>query len=93
MISYHIFGSSTWCKGLWTSDFFFSTSEEINLSLGGRLVLDGIPTYVMSLLPIPASVERRINRVRNRFLWEGNPKKRRMHLVKWNDVMFGQKGR
>lgn len=37
------------------------------LSLGGRLtlvnsVLDGIPTYLMSLIPIPASVEKKIDK-------------------------------
>lgn len=63
-----------------------------HLSVDGRLVnsvLNGIPTYLMSLLPIPSSFERRINRVRNGSPWEGNSEKRRMHLVKWNDVMFG----
>ncbi|XP_049367921.1 uncharacterized protein LOC125832768 [Solanum verrucosum] len=39
------------------------------LSLGGRLtliksVLDGLPTYMMSLFPIPKSIEKRLNRVR-----------------------------
>ncbi|XP_049391646.1 uncharacterized protein LOC125856127 [Solanum stenotomum] len=47
------------------------------LSLGGRvtlinLVLDALPTYVMSLFPLPAKVEERLDKLRRDFLWSGN---------------------
>lgn len=61
------------------------------LSFGGRLtlvnsVLDGIPTYLMSLIPMPASLEKNIDKIRRQFLWEGNVEKRKFHLVKWSIV-------
>lgn len=51
------------------------------LSFGGRLtlinsVLDGMPTYLMSLFSMPALVEKKMNSLRNQFLWEGNATKR-----------------
>ncbi|WMV26757.1 hypothetical protein MTR67_020142 [Solanum verrucosum] len=60
------------------------------LSLGGRLtltksVLDGMPTYMMSLFSIPKSIEKKLNRVRRAFLWQGNKEKRGYNLVKWDE--------
>lgn len=49
-------------------------------------VLDGISTYLMSLTPIPASVEKKIDKIRKKFLWEGDTKRRKYHLVKWSIV-------
>lgn len=40
-----------------------------------KAVLDGLPTYKMSLFPIPKSIEKRINRLRRSFLWQGNKEK------------------
>lgn len=47
------------------------------LSLGGRTtlvnsVLDSLPTYVMSLFPLPVKVEKRIDALRRNFIWQGN---------------------
>jgi len=47
------------------------------LSLGGRLilinsVLDSLPTYVMSLFPIPGKVVENLDKLRRKFLWQGN---------------------
>ncbi|WMV42288.1 hypothetical protein MTR67_035673 [Solanum verrucosum] len=47
------------------------------LSLGGRLILinsdlDSLPTYVMSLFPIPAKVVEKLDRLRRNLLWHGN---------------------
>ncbi|WMV31905.1 hypothetical protein MTR67_025290 [Solanum verrucosum] len=61
------------------------------LSLGGRLtlinsVLDSIPTYFMSLLLMPAKVKQRLDKIRRDFLWEGNNKDHKIHLVKWAKV-------
>ncbi|WMV13960.1 hypothetical protein MTR67_007345 [Solanum verrucosum] len=57
------------------------------LSLGGRVtlinsVLDAMPTYMMSLFPIP---------VVRKFLWQGNKDKKGYNLVKWNDLIMGKK--
>lgn len=61
------------------------------LSFGGILtlvnsVLDGITTYLMSLIPMPARVEKNIDKIRRQFLREGNAERRNFHLVKWSIV-------
>jgi len=61
------------------------------LSFGGRVtlinsVMDSIPTYHMSLFPIPAKVLEKLDRMRRNFLWEGNSKDHKFHLVKWAKV-------
>jgi len=45
------------------------------LSLGGRVtlinfVLDSLPTYVMSLFPIPGEVVKILDALRRNFLWQ-----------------------
>lgn len=57
------------------------------LSLGGRLVLinavlDSLPTYVMSMFPIPAVVVDKLDKLRRDFLWNGNKEDKGFHLVK-----------
>lgn len=59
------------------------------LSMGGRLTLinstlDSIPTYTMSLFPMPIKVPRQLDKIRRNFLWEGNSKEHKFHLVKWS---------
>ena len=68
------------------------------LSLGGRATLingalDALPTYMMSVYPMPASVRNEFNAIRRNFLWQGNcdPKKHKFHLVKWNKVLVRKK--
>lgn len=39
-------------------------------------VVDGMPTYLMSLFSMPAAVEKNINSMRNLFLWECNAGKK-----------------
>ena len=61
------------------------------LSLGGRLtlinsVLDTMPTYMMSLFPIPDGVIDRLNALRRNFLWEGNSETKKFHFVKWDTL-------
>ncbi|WMV31952.1 hypothetical protein MTR67_025337 [Solanum verrucosum] len=58
------------------------------LSLGGRLtlinsVLDSMPSYMMSLFPIPDGVIDRLDALRRNFLWEGNSETKKFYLVKW----------
>lgn len=61
------------------------------LSMGSRLtlissVLDDLPTYLMSLFPIPGKVLKQIDKYRRNFLWEGNSKTHKFHLVKWKPI-------
>lgn len=63
------------------------------LSLGGRVtlinsVLDAMPTYMMSLFPIPAGVTNRLDRLRRKFLWQGNKDRKGYNLVKWKDLLI-----
>ncbi|WMV41703.1 hypothetical protein MTR67_035088 [Solanum verrucosum] len=56
------------------------------LSLGGRLilinsVLDSLPTYVMSLFPIP---------LRRKFLWQGNKDGKGYSLVNWETALLSK---
>ena len=51
------------------------------LSRGGRLtlinsVLDSLPTYMMSVFPIPKSVITRLDKIRRKFLWQGNSERK-----------------
>ncbi|XP_019241886.1 PREDICTED: uncharacterized protein LOC109221911 [Nicotiana attenuata] len=50
-------------------------------------VLDSIPTYVMSLFPLPAKVEKRMDTIRRNFIWQGNKETKAFHLVKWKNVI------
>uniref|UniRef100_A0A0V0IIW1 Putative ovule protein n=1 Tax=Solanum chacoense TaxID=4108 RepID=A0A0V0IIW1_SOLCH len=63
---------------------------------GGRLtliksVLDGLPTYMMSLFPIPKSIVKKINRMRRSFIWQGNKEKKGYNLVKWETLTLSRK--
>jgi hypothetical protein len=58
------------------------------LSKGGRLMLikstlSNIPTYLLSLFPIPSRVANRLERLQRNFLWGGSNEKNKFHLVKW----------
>ncbi|WMV51890.1 hypothetical protein MTR67_045275 [Solanum verrucosum] len=65
------------------------------LSLGGRAtlinsVLDSLPTYVMSLFPIPGEVVKILDALRRNFLWQGNKIESSFNLVKWAEVQQGR---
>ncbi|KAG5590747.1 hypothetical protein H5410_041261 [Solanum commersonii] len=50
------------------------------LSLGGRVILinsflDSLPTYVMSLFPIPPKVVKKLDKLGRTFLWKGEKEK------------------
>ncbi|PHU09599.1 hypothetical protein BC332_21459 [Capsicum chinense] len=68
------------------------------LSLGGRTtlinsVLDSLPTNVMSLFPLPAKVEERLDKLRRDFLWSGNKEGKGTHLVKWRTTQLSKSNR
>ncbi|KAG5596177.1 hypothetical protein H5410_037409 [Solanum commersonii] len=69
--------------------------------MGGRLplinsVLDALPTYMMSLFPIPPGIINRLDSIKRKFLWQGNKDRKDYHLVKWkamtNEKKFGGLG-
>ncbi|XP_060170473.1 uncharacterized protein LOC132601405 [Lycium barbarum] len=67
------------------------------LSFGGRLtltnsVLDGIPTYLLSLFKMPTIIEKKLNTMRNKFLWEGNAVNKTFYSGRWQEVIKGKKG-
>ena len=60
--------------------------KRLYLSKGGRVTLikstlSSIPTYYLSLFPIPKSVARRIEKLQRDFLWGGIEHK--FHMTKW----------
>jgi len=53
-------------------------------------VLNALPTYMMSLFPIPTGVINRLDSIRRNFLWNGNKERKGYHLVKWKALTFGK---
>ncbi|KAG5584105.1 hypothetical protein H5410_044539 [Solanum commersonii] len=43
-----------------------------NISRGWKIDLDALPTYMMSLFPIPPGIINRLDRIRRKFLWQAN---------------------
>lgn len=38
-------------------------------------VLDSLPTYMVSLFPMPVKIEKKIDALRRKFIWQGNEEK------------------
>lgn len=45
-------------------------------------VLDSLPTYVMSLFPLPSKVLKKLDKLRRDFLWQGCKVSKGYNLVK-----------
>jgi hypothetical protein len=65
--------------------------KRLYLSKGGRVTLikstlSNIPTYYLSLIPIPASLATRIEKLQQDFLWGGLGEEFKYHLVSWVKV-------
>jgi len=65
--------------------------KKLYLSKGGRVTLihstlSSIPTYYLSLFPIPMSVAKKLERLQREFLWSGLGDETKFHLVNWHRV-------
>ncbi|WMV15497.1 hypothetical protein MTR67_008882 [Solanum verrucosum] len=78
-------GAKSISKGIWDSvlekcEKKLTRWKSQYLSLGGRLtlinvVLDALPTYMLSLFPIPPEVIQRLDKIKRSFLLQGNKEK------------------
>jgi len=65
--------------------------QKIYLSKGGCLTLikstlSSIPTYFLSLFPLPAGIANRLERFQRDFLWDSPGGEHNLHLVNWKTV-------
>uniref|UniRef100_A0A2N9J5R7 Reverse transcriptase domain-containing protein n=1 Tax=Fagus sylvatica TaxID=28930 RepID=A0A2N9J5R7_FAGSY len=65
--------------------------KRMYLSKGGRITLikstlSSLPTYFLSLFPIPVAVALRIDKIQRDFLWGGLGEGKKFHLVNWSQV-------
>ncbi|WMV24696.1 hypothetical protein MTR67_018081 [Solanum verrucosum] len=69
---------------------------EIPILVWGRLtlinvVLDALPTYMLTLFPIQPGAVQRLDQIRRSFFWQGNNTKKGYHLVKWKELISSKK--
>jgi hypothetical protein len=62
--------------------------KRLYLSKGARVTLikstlSNLPTYMLSLFPIPAHVAKHIEKIQRDFLWGGMNDETKFHLVEW----------
>jgi hypothetical protein len=65
--------------------------KRLYLSKGARVTLiksklSNLPTYMLSLFPIPAHVAKCIEKIQRDFLWGGMNDEAKLHLVEWAKV-------
>ena len=54
--------------------------------------MDTLPSYMMSVFPMPVSVSNSIDALRRNFLWQGSEDKK-FFLVKWKELMVSKNTR
>ncbi|WMV59774.1 hypothetical protein MTR67_053159 [Solanum verrucosum] len=84
-----------WSEVLERSERKLTRWKSQYISLGGRLtliksVLDALPTYMLSLFPLPKSIGKKLNKLRRVFLWQGNKEKQGYNQVKWEEVTMSK---
>jgi hypothetical protein len=67
--------------------------KKLYMSKSGRLtlikcIISNIPTYYLSLFPIPMSVAKRLERLQRNFLWSGIGDEVKFHLVKMTHNLY-----
>ena len=65
--------------------------QRMYLSKGGRVTLikstlSSLPTYFLSLFPMPSSVALHIDKIQRDFLWDGMGEGKKFHLVNWSQI-------
>jgi hypothetical protein len=65
--------------------------KRLYLSKGGKVTLikstlSSLPTYFLSLFPIPAGVAHRLEKIQRDFLWNGMGEETKLHLVSWSKI-------
>jgi hypothetical protein len=65
--------------------------KRMYLSKGGRLTLikstlSNLPTYYLSLFPIPKGIAHRLEKIQRDFLWGGLGEEFKFHLVNWKQI-------
>jgi hypothetical protein len=53
-----------------------------------KSTLSNLPTYFMSLFPLPVDVANRVEMIQRDFLWGGLGEEFKFHLVSWSKVCF-----
>jgi hypothetical protein len=89
-------GASFKCISIWNGvlekvERRLARWQTLYLSKGGRVTLihstlSSIPTYYLSLFPIPMSVAKRLEWLQREFLWSGMGDEDKFHLVNWHRV-------
>ncbi|KAG6675888.1 hypothetical protein I3842_15G128600 [Carya illinoinensis] len=51
-----------------------------------KSTLSNLPTYYLSLFPLPASIATKMEKLQRDFLWSGLGEELKFHLVGWNKV-------
>ena len=82
---------SIWCPILEKMECKLAGWQRMYLSKGGRVTLIkstllSLPTYFLSLFPMPVSVALRIDKISERFFveWNGGGEGKKFHLVNWS---------